>query len=188
MIGLSFVLILHGMALYGLWSYRIIPTPVEAIALMVNLIDSSPVTRPKQPKPELPKPVSPLPERLHLAAETPMFSPHDAVVYSPPPPVVEAQPVALSGELSAACPDRFPPEYPAFSKRLNEQGKVVLRVVLGEDGRVDSVEVKTSSGFQHLDNAALNAVKAWHCKPSIRNGIPVRAVALQPLNFILEGR
>jgi protein TonB len=30
-------------------------------------------------------------------------------------------------------------------------------------------------------------VKTWRCRPAKRDGQPVRAVALQPFNFILEG-
>lgn len=217
--GLLFVVALHGVALYGLWSYRIIPTPMDAITLMVNLINPPPPEQVKPPKPVPPKiepllrPSEPPPEPQQLVAETPVVVPDEPVVYAPPPPlqpvvevplpvayvppspppVVEAppspsQPVMLSGELSVACPERSPPVYPMLSKRMNEQGRVVLSVELGEDGRVANAEVKTSSGHRRLDEVALNTVKAWRCKPSVRNGIAVRAMALQPFNFILEGR
>ena len=94
----------------------------------------------------------------------------------------------LSGELSVSCPERSPPDYPMLARRMNEQGKVVLRVELGEDGRVANATVKTSSGHQRLDAAALNVVKTWRCKPAVQDGVAVRAVALQPFSFILEGR
>ena len=197
--GLLFVLLLHGVALYGLWSYRIIPTPDEAITLMVNLINPPPEQpKPPQPEPPKPRPVEPPHEHQHLVVETLVVQPNEPVAYAPPPPppsppVVEApplppQPVVLSNELSVSCPERSPPDYPRLAKRMNEQGKVVLRVELGEDGRVANVAVKTSSGYQRLDDAALNAVKTWRCKPVIRNGAAVSAVALQPFNFVLEER
>jgi len=214
LVGLLFVLVLHGAALYGLWSYRIIPTPDEAITLMVNLINPPPPEQPKPPKPEPPKPEPPKPrpielpppEHQHLVAEASVVLPDEPVAYAPPPPpspspaveaspspspAVEApplQPVMLSGELSVSCPERSPPDYPTLAKRMNEQGKVVLRVELGEDGRVANATVKTSSGYQRLDAAALNAVKMWRCKPVVRNGVAARAVALQPFSFILEER
>ncbi|TAN84235.1 MAG: energy transducer TonB [Gallionella sp.] len=209
LIGLLFVLALHGAGLYGLWSYRIIPTPDEAVTLMVNLINPPPPEQAKPPKPVPPPPPKPRPPELpkhhqHLAVEAPVVLPDEPVEFVPPPapapavaappspspPVFEAppQPVVLSGELSVSCPERSPPHYPLQSKRFNEQGKVVLRVELGEDGQVADVAVKTSSGYRRLDDAALNAVKAWRCKPAMQNGIAVRAVALQPFNFILEGR
>lgn len=196
LVGLLFVLVLHGAALYELWSYRIIPTPDDAFAIMVNLINPQPPEQPKPPKPEPPKqkpePVQP-PKPQQLVAEAPVVLPDEPVAYAPPPPpVVESpplppQPVVLSTELSVSCPERSPPDYPALSMRMNEQGKVVLRVELGEDGHVAHTEVKTSSGYQRLDAAALSAVKTWRCQPSMRNGVPVRAVALQPFNFTLEG-
>ena len=183
---------LHGAALYGLWSYRIIPTPVEAFIMVSNLIDP-PVRpakppQPKPPKPPLPEPTPP--EHLHLAAEAPVVLPDEPVADVRPAPVEEVppQPVVLASELSVNCPERSPPEYPALSTRMNEQGRVVLRVELGEDGRVANAEVKASSGYRRLDDAALNTVKTWRCKPLLRNGVAVRAVALQPFNFILEGR
>lgn len=197
LIGLLFVLVLHCAALYWLWSYRIIPAPIDALTIMVNLINPQPPEQPKPPKPEPPKqkpePVEP-PKPQQLVAEALVVLPNEPVAYAPPPPpVVEApplpaQPVVLSNELSVSCPERSPPDYPALSMRMNEHGKVVLRVELGEDGHVAHSEVKTSSGYQRLDAAALSAVKTWHCKPAIRNGVAVHALALQPFNFILEGR
>ncbi|MBI3902721.1 MAG: energy transducer TonB [Nitrosomonadales bacterium] len=199
LLGLLVVLALHGAALYQLWSYRIIPAPDEAITLMVNLINPPPPQQPRPPKPKHPEPPKlrppdlPPPEHQHLAVETPVVQPDESVVYvppPPPPPVIEApplspQPVVLPNELSVSCPERSPPDYPLLSKRRNEQGKVMLRVELGEDGRVANVAVKTSSNYQRLDDAALNAVKTWRCKPSVRNGVAVRAVAMQPFNFML---
>jgi len=195
-IGLLFVLVLHGAVLYKLWSYRISPKPVDETTIMVNIINSPPPDQPKPPIPEPPKPqpVKP-PKPQQLVAETPAVKPDEPVAYAPAPPpsVVEVpplptQPVVLAGELSVGCQERTPPDYPLLSKRMNEQGKVVLRVELGEDGHVAHVEVIKSSGSQRLDSAALSAVKTWRCKPTMRNGVAVKAVALQPFNFILEGR
>jgi protein TonB len=75
-----------------------------------------------------------------------------------------------------------------MSRRQNEQGHVVLRVELDETGRITSVRVEKSSGFKRLDEAGLAAVKHWQCNPATRNGVPTRAVASQPFDFILEGR
>lgn len=195
--GVLFVVILHGAALYTLWSYRIIPTPDEAITLMVNLINPppeqpKPKQKPPQPPPPKPKPIEP-PKPQQLVAEPPEVLPDEPVAPPPPPePVIEApplppEPVVLSGELSVSCPVRSPPDYPAISKRMNEQGKVVLRVELNESGRVDTVTIKTPSGYARLDAAAVAAVKTWRCNPATRNGMAVAATALQPFVFILEG-
>lgn len=200
LIGLAFVLVLHGAGLYGLWRYKIIPTPGETVALMVNFINPPAPEKPKPPEPPKPRPAEPPPEEHHhLAAESPVVMPDEPVVYVPPldsvvevpPPspsqmVLPVQPVMLTGELSVICTDRAAPNYPLVSKRMNEQGKAVLRVELGEDGKVSNAVVKASSGFALLDEAALTAIKTWRCKPPVRNGAAVRASALQAFNFSLS--
>jgi protein TonB len=96
-------------------------------------------------------------------------------------------PVALSSELAVACPERAAPAYPAQSRRLGEEGTVVLRVELDESGRVAVARVSRSSGHARLDEAVLGVVKSWRCTPALRDGRPVRAVALQPFKFVLQG-
>lgn len=96
--------------------------------------------------------------------------------------------VMLSTELSVSCPQRAMPHYPAASRRQNEQGQVVLRVELDENGHISAARVATSSGYKRLDEAGLTVIKNWQCNPSTRNGVAVRAIALQPFDFILEGR
>jgi protein TonB len=207
--GLTLVMALHAAALYGLMQHRLIPLPDKVETLFVNFIQP-----PEPPKPVLPKPEPPEPPKQvklerprppephpHLVVEAPA-APTDFVMPPPPPPPPQpaqgveappapplpklAGPVSLSGELSLACPTRTAPSYPALSRRLGEEGKVVLRVELDMDGRVDSARVTASSGYKRLDEAALSAVRNWRCNPPLRDGQPVRAVALQPFQFNLE--
>jgi len=78
------------------------------------------------------------------------------------------------------------PSYPAISKRMGEQGKVVLRVLIGTDGLPQKVEVSTSSGFDRLDRQAQDAVMRWRFVPGKRNGVPEAMWNLVPINFVLE--
>lgn len=198
--GLLIVLGMHAIALYGLWSHRQIPSPQEVMTLFVNFI--APPTPDKAEEPERPPPVKAQPKEKpqprQLVAETPVVSPTDffapqppkaayeTLVQAPPTPLPMG-PVALSSELSVACPERSAPAYPADSRRRGETGLVVLRVELNESGNVALARVDRSSGYSRLDEAALAAVRTWHCTPPTRNGQLVRAVALQPFNFILQG-
>ena len=205
--GLFVVLALHAALLYGLWRQQPLPPPAAAATLFVSLLQQTPEAEP--PRPQVPQPpAQPVkaerraaPPPPQLAAQAPALQPGEAVAPPPPAapqPVAEARaepappppagPVLLDGELAVACPQRSAPAYPPYSRRLGEEGKVLLRVELDEEGRVDRAAVKTSSGFARLDDAALRAVKAWHCNPARRDGIAQRAVALQPFNFVLEGR
>lgn len=210
--GLLLVLMLHGVLLYGAWSYKLIPPPQEAVTLFVNLINPPP---PKKEEP-LPEPPKPPPQKVKLVKPQPVMQPKPEPMLvskvpatsvtesvAPPEPVKQVllepepvmddipkpqTPVTLSSDLSVSCPLRSMPNYPAMSKHSNEQGLVVLRVELDETGRITSARVATSSGHKRLDEEGLAAVKSWQCNPSTRNGVAVRAVALQPFDFILEGR
>ena len=199
--GLFFVIALHAAALYGLWQHRLIPSPQEAMTLFVNFIaPPAPEKKeePKRPPPPKPKPIE-KPQPRQIVAETRVIAPTDYIAPPPPEkpapePVIQAPPmplpsgpIALSSELSVACPERSAPAYPAQSRRLGETGVVVLRVELGESGNVALARVDRSSGYPRLDEAALSAVRTWRCLPATRNGQPVRAVAQQPFNFILNG-
>ena len=197
--GALFVLVLHAAVLYGLWSHQLIPSPAEASTLFVNFIAPpapEKAAEPKRPSPPKPRSIEKSQPR-QIVVEKPIIAPTEYVATPPPPtpaPVIEAPPlplpqgpVALSSELSVGCPERSAPAYPAMSRRLNETGVVVLRVELAESGHVANATVKNSSGYARLDDAALNAVRTWRCNPAMRNGQPVRAVALQPFNFILQG-
>ncbi len=200
--GLVFVVALHVAALWGLWQHRLLPTPNEITTLFVNFIaPPAPENKEEQKRPPpKPKPIE-KPQPRQLIAETPVVAPTDYVSPPLPPkpaPVIEAPiappappkpvgPVSLGSELSVACPERTPPRYPPASRRIGEEGTVVLRVELDEAGTVAQARVQTSSGHPRLDEAALSAVQAWRCTAAQRDGRPVRAVALQPFKFVLQG-
>lgn len=69
---------------------------------------------------------------------------------------------------------------------MSEQGKVLVRVFVDENGEAREVELKQSSGYDRLDNAALNAVRRWHFKPGTVNGVPKAMWNNVPINFVLE--
>ncbi len=198
--GLLFVVAVHIALFYGLWSQRLIPPPEQIATLFINFI-----TAPK-PKEEFKTELQPAkpklekkPQSRQLVAETPILSETEPVAPPPPrepeaakvavaPPAQMPQgPVTLSAELSVVCPELSAPSYPPLSRRLGEEGKLMLRVELDEGGHISVAQVINSSGFKRLDDAALAAVKTWRCNPPRRNGQPVRAIALQPFNFVLHG-
>jgi protein TonB len=78
------------------------------------------------------------------------------------------------------------PEYPAIAKRMGEQGKVILRVLISERGRPEQVEVQKSSGFARLDEAARRAAMQALFKPHTEDGKPVPVYALIPINFSIQ--
>lgn len=200
-VGLLFVLAMHAAALWGLWQHRLLPAPREAMTLFVNFIAPPAPARKEEPvRPPSPKPKpieKPQPQRIVAETSVVASTDHVAPSLSPelesppvvgaPPMLLPAGPVALSSELAVTCPERSAPTYPAQSRRVGESGTVVLRVELDETGRVDAARITSSSGHARLDDAALAVVKTWRCTPTLRDGWSVRAVALQPFKFTLQG-
>lgn len=78
------------------------------------------------------------------------------------------------------------PVYPPLSKRLGEQGKVVVRVLIGLDGQAQKAEIRTSSGYDRLDQAALSTVLRWRYVPGKRSGVPEAMWFNVPIHFVLE--
>jgi len=78
------------------------------------------------------------------------------------------------------------PPYPVLSRRLGEQGRVLLRVRIEADGSASAAQVYGSSGFVRLDQAAQQAVLRWRFVPGTRNGEPQAMWHLVPIHFVLE--
>lgn len=77
------------------------------------------------------------------------------------------------------------PDYPRIAKRHGYEGLVTLNVFVTESGSVGKVELKHSSGYDVLDNSALDAVKKWTFIPGKKNGRPVSSWVIVPIRFDL---
>lgn len=78
------------------------------------------------------------------------------------------------------------PPYPPMSRKMREEGRVVLRVLVTPEGTAGSLEIKTSSGSARLDEAALRTVRQWKFIPARRGDAPVQSWVLVPVIFKLE--
>jgi protein TonB len=78
------------------------------------------------------------------------------------------------------------PAYPRMSRRQGEQGTVVLRVFINTEGRAEKAEIRTSSGYSRLDEAALATVQRWRYVPGKRAGVPEAMWFNVPIRFVLD--
>jgi protein TonB len=76
------------------------------------------------------------------------------------------------------------PTYAPVALRNNVQGTVVLRVVVGKDGTVQSVRLL--SGPPMLASAVVDAVQKWRYKPYYRNGEPVAGETQITVEFTIS--
>lgn len=75
------------------------------------------------------------------------------------------------------------PSYPKMARKRGYQGTVILSVLVNKDGRVDNLWVFESSGYNVLDNAALEAVKEWLFEPGKKGDKPVDMWVEVPVRF-----
>lgn len=161
----------------------------------------TPAPRPAQepaPKP-LPKPAPAAPAQVEpspVPASAPSVTPAAASSTTAAAPAASttaatgpASPAPARVELPSASADYLnnpKPAYPPLSRRLREEGKVVLRVLIETDGTASRAEIRSSSGYERLDQAALQTVLKWRYVPARRNGVPEAMWFNIPVNFVLE--
>ena len=175
----SLVILLH---LLVFASYYLQP---EAPAVLVNEMSISfanmqmqqadVVPQPK-PKPREPDPV---PTEAPAVKETP---PEVQNATPPSPVVLDAEP-----DYKADYLNNPRPPYPMVARRMGYHGKVVLDVEVLAEGKAGDVKLHQSSGYDILDNAALQTVKTWRFTPARRFGHAVTQRFLVPIKFSLEG-
>lgn len=199
--GIAATLLLHAGAVFALLQYEPVRSALtQAAPIMVSLITPV-VEKPQEPpkplpvKPRVQQPQPPKPQQL-ITATSDAPAPVLAPTPPPPAPVVSApapQPITaapapvIPPSFNADYLDNPPPAYPPLSRRLSEQGKVMLRVLVSAKGGADKIELKSSSGSVRLDDAALETVKRWRFVPARQGDQPVAAWVLIPITFTLKG-
>ena len=77
------------------------------------------------------------------------------------------------------------PLYPESARREGRDGRVLLRVLIDDQGKAKSVEVSRSSGSDSLDQAATDAIKRWRFHPARAGDQPVESWVNVPIDFKL---
>ena len=77
--------------------------------------------------------------------------------------------------------------YPPISKRMGEEGRIVLQILVNERGLPEKIEIITSSGFARLDEAAKKAMSKALFKPFQKNGQASAMLATASISFSLNG-
>ncbi|MEQ9449573.1 MAG: energy transducer TonB [Rhodospirillaceae bacterium] len=168
--------ILHVGAFYALQS-GLAKSVVDAVTgpLETRLIEEM-VTEADEPPPPPPELDAPPPEFIpmpDIAIDAPApqqtISNVTAVKKPPPPP---PPPKVVPPRTNPRRPITQP-EYPTMSRRLGEEGEVVLLLTVDESGRITEASVEESSGFERLDEAAVReALRRWRLIPGTVNGQP----------------
>ncbi len=81
-----------------------------------------------------------------------------------------------------------PVEYPLELWDQDIEGSTLVRVLVNEEGGVDTAMVMTSSGHSELDSAAVQGALSMEFDPATREGEPLRVWARVPVHFSKDAR
>jgi protein TonB len=181
---------------------------VSLVAAPSQQAAAAPVAQPKpveQKKPPEKKPVEKkkpvtykqikLPKPIARAEE---MLPMPAMTESVPAPVAASSAAKVSSKVTA---DTAPfteanfnanygsnpkPKYPSIATSRGWEGTVYLLVQVSIEGLSESVTVQRSSGYESLDESAIEAVEKWKFLPAKRGNTAVSSSVIVPINFILN--
>jgi protein TonB len=189
-------LLLHAILLFGLPDLRksqrtrVEPAPIVARLIQLQALPAAPAVAPPAPiaRPAL-RPAPQL-EAAPVAPSVPAFpAASDEGTPAAPAPIAKAEPqpgpaAPSASQQDAGSADQYRLQlisaaqrykrYPRVAMDNNWEGDVVVRMVIGADGMLAAVSVKTGSGHEVLDSQALDMFK--------------RAKPLVPIPSALRGK
>ncbi len=176
---------------------EIVPPTIQGVIVVMQTPTSPPaalpppLSQPEQSQPEQ------LPKQKTLIQKTSQSEPATQHYVEPesvaPHTQKNAQPVLpVSSEqlvpphIDASHMNNSAPVYPAISRRLREEGVVILEILVLASGAVGELHVKQSSGYSRLDETAKRAVKNWHFVPAKRGDEAIDFWYELPIDFSLK--
>lgn len=177
--------------------------PIEIFAVP-PVPDPDPLPKPEAKSDPTPRPIERITTTRPLV-ERP--APDDGFVvpdgpYPPPPgdggivggtgtgvavdPPLPPLPVILGPEVDPRFARSLQPDYPAGERRLENEGRVVVRVLVGVDGRVKQVERISATSDAFFRATQMQALSHWRFRPGTRDGVAVEAWRRMAVTFVLD--
>jgi len=103
-------------------------------------------------------------------------------IETPTPPL----PVMVDAQYDQRYASLLQPTYPASEIRAGNTGRVVLRVLIGADGRVKQVERVSAASDAFFAAAERQALTKWRFKPATKDGVPIEQWKTMSLRFQLD--
>lgn len=122
-------------------------------------------------------------EKAKSPAEIPQQQTQTRLTSGLQSPEAMAQASAITKPVPADYLENPPPSYPQRARRLKQQGTVLLDVRVTTGGMPASIRIQQSSGYESLDDAALQAVRQWRFIPARRGTELVEANVIIPVRF-----
>ncbi len=168
-----------------------VPLPTEPIKPVET------VTPRPEPRLQTPLPPIPIPHTDQGVDVTPSSDPYTPPIglgdglgtgigtgaVDPPKP---APPLIVQPGIDPRFARDFQPAYPSEERRAEREGRVVVRVLIGTDGRVKQVERVNATSDAFWRATLDRALAKWRFTPGTRDGVPVETWKTMSLSFVLE--
>jgi len=159
------------------------PLPDKPITKIEHVVKTTPTVEPTVPDPV-----------VHFTTPTgPVFQPTPPVepgtiggLGGPAVEPIKLPPVVIGPVRDPRYAANFQPEYPAIERRLGHEGRVVVRVLVGTDGRVKQVQKVSAASDDFFEVTERRALDKWRFKPGTRDGVPIEAWQTVSLSFVLN--
>ncbi len=170
-----------------------LPNPIVQAPAFLDLSNDT-IDISKQPEPDFSPPTptvmittpTVLPDKLFLPKLTTSLTPQETT--DPTSTHSDSTGGMLQGVLipPTTKDQSIHPKYPMGSRRRGEEGRVIIDVFVGKEGKVKSTTLVSSSGHKELDRAAEEAILTTLFNPGARNGKTVEASARMVILFQLK--
>jgi protein TonB len=144
-----------------------------------------PTPQPFVPRPDVPLPPLTPPIDLHPTPAPdpgPILGLGDGPAATPSP-----TPLPLVGaSIDSRYADAFQPTYPPAERRAGREGRVVVRVLIGVDGRVKQIERVSATSDAFFAATRDQALARWRFTPATRGDVPVEQWKQMGVSFVLK--
>ena len=141
------------------------------------------------PTPPQPQQQPTPPQTLDKSPDGTIKQPVEKTAPAAPAPTTSSDSVqTVDADYKAAYLNNPKPPYPSFAFQNRQEGTVLLRVHVLPSGEVDEVQLARTSGFDALDDSALQTVKKWKFVPAKQDGKIVDQWVKVPIKFGLKSR
>lgn len=95
-------------------------------------------------------------------------------------------PVLIGSVIDGRYAADFQPYYPPSERSIGREGRVVVRVLIGTDGRVHAVEPVSATSDAFLEATRRRALERWRFKPATRDGVAIESWKEMTVRFQIE--
>lgn len=90
-------------------------------------------------------------------------------------PLAKPAPVMTGAEIDPRYMRDFQPSYPSSKIRMEQEGRVTVRILVGANGRVLQLQPVGNPDADFLAATRRQALSKWRFKPATRDGVPIEA-------------